>query len=64
MNMTASKLRENIYQVLDEVLKTGIPIEISRKVEITIAPERRDLLFRNHDQIFMSRIKFITPPPP
>ncbi len=28
--LTASKLRENIYRVLDEILKTGIPVEIKR----------------------------------
>jgi prevent-host-death family protein len=31
MKFTASKLRENIYAVLDQVLETGIPIEIERK---------------------------------
>lgn len=31
MAWTASKLRENIYSVLDEVLETGIPAEIERK---------------------------------
>lgn len=30
MAMTASALRANIYQVLDEVLRTGQPIEIQR----------------------------------
>lgn len=28
--LTASKLRENIYNVLDQVLKTGVPVEIDR----------------------------------
>ncbi|MBI4405710.1 MAG: type II toxin-antitoxin system Phd/YefM family antitoxin [Deltaproteobacteria bacterium] len=31
MKLTVSKLRENIYQILDSVLKTGRPIEIERK---------------------------------
>jgi len=31
MPFTASKLRENIYRVLDEVLATGVPAEITRK---------------------------------
>ncbi|MEI6806384.1 MAG: hypothetical protein WCK49_07765 [Myxococcaceae bacterium] len=26
-----SKLRENIYQLLDQVIQTGIPLEIERK---------------------------------
>lgn len=30
MVMTASKLRENIYRVLDQVLETGEPVEIER----------------------------------
>ncbi len=31
MVITASKLRENIYRLLDQVLETGLPIEIERK---------------------------------
>lgn len=31
MSISASKLRENIYQILDEVLQTGVPVEINRK---------------------------------
>lgn len=31
MALTASKLRENIYKVLDQVLSTGIPVEIIRR---------------------------------
>lgn len=30
MAMTATKLRENIYKVLDEALETGVPVEIER----------------------------------
>jgi hypothetical protein len=30
MALTASKLRENIYNILDEVLATGVPVEIER----------------------------------
>ena len=29
--ITASKLRENVYRILDEILETGIPVEIHRK---------------------------------
>lgn len=29
--MTASELRQNIYQLLDQVLETGVPLEIERK---------------------------------
>lgn len=31
MTVTASELRENIYQLLDRVLQTGQPLEIERK---------------------------------
>ncbi|MEX2626989.1 MAG: hypothetical protein WD225_08885 [Ilumatobacteraceae bacterium] len=30
MSLTASKLRENVYRILDEVLETGVPVEIER----------------------------------
>lgn len=37
--LTASRLRENIYRILDEVLETGIPVEIERRGRrIRIAP--------------------------
>lgn len=32
--MTPTELRNNIYNVLDEVLATGIPVEIIRKGKI------------------------------
>jgi hypothetical protein len=31
MALTASKLRENIYRILDRVLETGVPVEVRRK---------------------------------
>ena len=31
MSLTASKLRENVYQILDQVIATGVPVEIDRK---------------------------------
>jgi antitoxin (DNA-binding transcriptional repressor) of toxin-antitoxin stability system len=31
MVVTASELRQNIYRLLDEVLETGVPLEIERK---------------------------------
>jgi hypothetical protein len=38
--ITASKLRENIYRVLDEAVETGIPVEVIRKgVVLRIVPE-------------------------
>ncbi|MGH3929537.1 MAG: hypothetical protein ACRDTF_06125 [Pseudonocardiaceae bacterium] len=41
MAVTASALRQNIYRLLDEVLETGVPLEIERKGKrLQIVPER------------------------
>lgn len=38
--LTASKLRENIYDILDQVLATGTPVEVVRKGKVLkIVPE-------------------------
>jgi hypothetical protein len=38
--LTASKLRENIYGILDQVIETGKPIEVLRKGKVLkIVPE-------------------------
>jgi hypothetical protein len=34
MKITASRLRENIYSILDQVAETGVPVEIERKGRI------------------------------
>jgi len=40
MRVTASKLRENIYGILDQVLESGIPVEVIRKGKVLkIVPE-------------------------
>lgn len=40
MRVSASKLRENIYQILDQVIATGEPVEIERKGKVLrISPE-------------------------
>lgn len=42
MALTASKLRENIYKILDQVLATGVPVEIvraGRRLRIVAADE-------------------------
>jgi prevent-host-death family protein len=31
MKVTASKLRENIYRLLDQVVETGVPVEVVRR---------------------------------
>ncbi len=42
MPITASKLRENVYRILDEAITTGTPVEVIRKgVVLRIVPERR-----------------------
>lgn len=40
MTLTASKLRENIYNILDEIAETGVPVEVVRKgVKLRIVAE-------------------------
>lgn len=40
MTVSSTKLRENIYQILDTALKTGEPVEIRRKGRtLRIVPE-------------------------
>jgi hypothetical protein len=42
MRVTPSKLRENIYGILDQVLETGTPVEVIRKGKILkIVPEAK-----------------------
>ena len=31
MSITATKLRQNLYSILDEIIETGIPVSIIRK---------------------------------
>jgi hypothetical protein len=43
MELTLSKLRENIYKVFDQVLETGVPVFIRRKgkkIKISIEETR------------------------
>jgi hypothetical protein len=40
--ITASKLRENVYRILDEAIATGKPVEVVRKgTVLTIVPPKR-----------------------
>ena len=42
MALTASKLRANVYRLLDEVLETGKPLEIERNGKLlVIAPKEK-----------------------
>ncbi len=46
MAITASKLRANVYRLLDEVLESGRPLEIERKGKIlVIAPKETQTLW-------------------
>jgi hypothetical protein len=60
--ITPSKLRENLYNLLDQVIKTGKPIEIKRKnkiLKIIVEPtkskldnlKKRDVLNCEPDEI-------------
>lgn len=62
MAITASKLRENVYRILDDAIETGVPVEIERKgVILRIVPdtapsrldriEKRDLFEGDPDSI-------------
>lgn len=55
MKLSATKLRQNLYQVLDEVLDKGIPVEIERKGKILkIVPDEPKSKLSNlepHDTI-------------
>ena len=49
MPLTASKLREDIYRILDQVLETGVSVEIERhgkmlKIVPAETPEKLDKL--------------------
>lgn len=40
--VTASKLRANVYRILDEAVETGVPVQVLRKgVVLRIVPETR-----------------------
>jgi hypothetical protein len=40
MTVTASKLREDVYKILDSILETGEPVEVIRKGrKLRIVPE-------------------------
>ena len=41
MRVTASKLRENVYRILDEAIETGVPVEVIRKGRVLkIVPDK------------------------
>lgn len=47
--LTTSKLRANVYRVLDQVLETGVPVEVERhgrRLQIVLADRTRSQLVR------------------
>ncbi len=45
VHFTPSRLRANLYRILDRVLETGVPVEIRRKGRcLWIVPERSEKL--------------------
>lgn len=56
MIVTASELRQNIYKLLDQVLESGVPLEIERngrrlRVVPVDAPSKLDRLIEHPDCI-------------
>ena len=42
MGISVTKLRANLYQIVDRVIETGIPVEIERNGErVRLAPVKR-----------------------
>ncbi len=46
MRLTASRLRQDIYRVLDKVLESGVPVEIERRGKVLriVPPEETSKL--------------------
>jgi hypothetical protein len=46
MRLTASRLRQDIYRILDQVLESGVPVEIERRGKILkiVPPEESSKL--------------------
>ena len=42
MAISVTKLRENLYEIVDQVIETGVPVEIERKGQrVRLEPARR-----------------------
>ncbi|MDR4504186.1 MAG: hypothetical protein MRK01_05235 [Candidatus Scalindua sp.] len=47
-SITASKLREDVYRILDEIIRSGIPVEIKRNGhKLKIVPEEPENKLKN-----------------
>lgn len=56
MVITTSALRQNLYRLLDQVLETGVPLEIKRKGKILkiIPPPENDKLDKMPERNIMN----------
>ena len=56
MVITTSALRQNLYRLLDQVLETGVPLEIKRKGKILkiIPPPENDILEKMPERNIMN----------
>lgn len=42
MPLSLTQLRENLYKIVDQVIATGIPVEIERNgIKVKLVPERK-----------------------
>lgn len=48
MRVTASKLREDVYRILDHVLETGLPVEIVRHGKVLEILPKQAVATRKH----------------
>jgi antitoxin (DNA-binding transcriptional repressor) of toxin-antitoxin stability system len=56
LTITASELRQNVYRLLDEVLRTGEPLEIDRAGRrLRIVPVDAPLAGRNSEVVEVNR---------
>lgn len=49
--ITPSKLRADIYRLLDDVLETGMPLEVKRKGRMERLVERKDFIRCDPDEL-------------
>lgn len=74
MAITLSELRANIYRLVDEVLETGVPLELERngarvRIVPVDAPKKlgqlplRNLFACEPDELVLGRRALASPPP-
>lgn len=46
MSLKLTEFRANLYKIVDEAIKTGVPVELERKgVKIRLVPEKKQSRF-------------------